>query len=509
MWRSAIHLVAVGMVAAVGSHAVSVTAAEMQGRPAASQSTAEQMFADYQNAMFAERFGDALSIATGIPVDQDNREGRALVDVMRASALLGLKRETEAQKLIAESDQLAPQTPEPSSVLFLGTLQAKRFDMAANTLDRMLARYPDAVRAIDWNLMRFFLANEPGGQQQRNEDRRVDLARIGYGGDTAIGHWRAVDAVNILIRRGDSASAGELLGYVNEPEPFQDMLVQKRFAALWPKLEELGGPHLDRVRAASVRSAEQAYLAAPDDMEKLQVYVDALRHAGRINDAIALKSKLPASPQAMAAVDEPTGWVVNSIAYALDRAGRGDEADQLFAALNEPARTHAGWRVSMIINRLELLTLAGKFGKAATLTDAAELSAKNDGNAYAQQLVRRLRYCILSSTGRKDEAARLLPDLLKHSEDALQPTVDGLLCAGEMAKAEELVLRALNAADQDMRETFEKNFVRALQPVALLNDDPSLWDNSWKALRNRPKIAAAYARLGRDMPASLLPEPTN
>jgi hypothetical protein len=159
----------------------------------------------------------------------------------------------------------------------------------------------------------------------------------------------------------------------------------------------------------------------------------------------------------------------------------------------------------MIINRLEMLVTGGKFEKAATLIDATELSAKNDGNAYAQQLVRRLRYCILSSLGKKEDAAAILPDVLKHADDALQPTVDGLLCGGETDKAEQLVLQALSTADKDKREKFEELFVRALQPVLLTDDDPSVWQGRWAALRKRPAIAREYQRLGRDMPAELLP----
>jgi tetratricopeptide (TPR) repeat protein len=293
---------------------------------------------------------------------------------------------------------------------------------------------------------------------------------------------------------------------VNEPEPFENMLIQKRYAALWPKLQELGGAHLGEVRAAALASAQRAYAEAPEDMQRLQEYVAALRHAGRLEDAIALKSKLPSTPQAMAAADEQTGWVVNEIAYALNEAGRGDEGDRLFAMLNDPPRTDAGWRVSMFINRLEMLTSAGKFEKAAGLLDATELSAKNDGNPYARQLVRRLRYCILSSMGRKDEAAKVLPEVLKHADDALQPTVEGLLCAGDADKAEQLVLQALDNPDEDKREFFEERFVRALQPVPLTDDDPSVWQNSWKALRQRTAIAAAFDRLGRELPSALLPE---
>lgn len=484
--------------------------ADDQGTSAGTQDPgtgeAEGVLKLYYTHFYAQKYVDALSDVKGLNPDASNPTGQAIVDALRAAALLGLKRESEALPLISNIDKLSPTDPTAREMLFEGALITDHIDVAADSIDALIDRAPDAARELDWNLVRYFLAHEPKGQDQRNEDRRVALARIGYGGDTQVGHWRAVDAIRILVGRGDDQSASEFLQYVNEPEAFENMLVQKRYSALWPKLLELGGPHLGEVRAAALASAQRAYAEAPDDMEKLQEYLAALRHAGRLEEAIALKSRLPSTPQAMAAADEQTGWVVNEIAYALNEAGRGDEGDRLFAMLNDPPRTDAGWRVSMFINRLEMLTSAGKFEKAASLLDATELSAKKDGNPYAQQLVRRLRYCILSSTGRKGEAAKVLPEMLEHADDALQPTIEGLLCAGNVDQAEQLVMKGLDNRDKDKRQSFEERFVRALQPGPLTDDDPSVWQNSWKALRQRPAIATAFDKLGRDLPSDLLPE---
>jgi tetratricopeptide (TPR) repeat protein len=499
MHKSAGWFVALGLF--IGAPALGVPTPE----PAANNS--EQMVQSYYQDFFNRNFDTALSDIKDLQPDASNPVAQAIVAAMRASALLGLKRQADARPLIAQIDQLSPDDSTARSTLFEGAIVTGDFDVAADSIDILIARFPDSARDLDWDMVRFFLGHEPKGQDQRNEDRRINLARIGYnGGDSVIGQWRVVDAVKILAGRGDNKPAIELLKRVNQPDAIENMLIQKRYAALWPVLEEIGGKHLAKARSAALAGAEQAYAAAPYDNEKLQVYVDALRHAGRFDDAIALRSKLPSTPQAMAVADEKTGWVVNSIAYALNEAGRGDEGDRLFAALNDPPRTDAGWRVSMIINRLEMLVMAGKFEKAATLLDVTAESATKNGNPYAQQLVRRLRYCVLSSVGRKDEAAKVRPEMLAHADDALQPTIDGLLCAGDTDEAAQLVLKALKNPDKAKREVFEEQLVHALQPVPLMGDDPSVWDISWKALRQRPAIAAAYARLGRDMPEYLLPE---
>jgi len=468
--------------------------------------SAAEIITEYERAMTTGRFGDALTSLDKMQLDSSNSKGRALLDVMRAAALLGLKRDAEAQKLIAESDKLAPQLPEASSGLFVGALLTNHIEIAADALDRMIARFPDAVRELDWQSMRYFIVNEPKTDKQRNDDRQIALAQLGYGGDTERGHYIAKGAVDLLVGRGDFKAANDLLPYVKEPQAVENMLIQKRFAALWPTLEELAGPHLEKIRDAAVTAAEREYEATPSDEQALANYANTLRHSGRLNEAIALRSKLPASSAAMSSADEDMGWAVNNVAVALHQAGRKDEADQLFALLNDAPMPKEYWRVSMKINRLEFLVLDGRFEKALQLM---EPTAKVEGSPYAEQLVRRLRYCSLSQLGRTAEADKYKADLLAHASDAPGPTIDGLLCAGDLDAAERVALTGLANPDVEKRTDFEEDFVRQLQQHRLTGDDPSVWQGRWSELRKRPAITAAFDRLGRDMPESLLPTKEN
>ena len=489
-----------------GSHEPLFYRAAISPSPEAVAPTADDpdaLLKAYDNALSNKRFDEAL--ATAKKLQPDRPEGQAFAAALQASALLGLKRDAEARALLARAEQLAPHSAEPSRVLFIGALVTDRPEFAADALDRMIARAPDMVRDLDWDTVRYFLQKEPKGQDIRNEDRRIALARIGYGGETEIGHWRAADAVDILVKRSDFAGARELLPYVNEPEAYEDMLIQKRYAPLWPQLGELGGPHLERVRQSSLQGIQAEYSNAPNDQEKLNLYVNALRHSGRYDEAIALRSKVPATVAAMSSADEPMGWTVNNIALALHDAGRAEDADNLFAMLNDAPMPKEYWRVSMKINRLELLVEDGKFEKALPLI---EPTAKTEGSPYADQLVRRLRYCTLSSLGRKDEAAKYLPDLMKHAADAPGPTIDGLLCGGDLDKAEQVALDTLGSKDK--AAGFEKDFIRRLQAHRLTSDDPSVWQGRWQELRAKPAIKQAFDRLGRDLPPEfLLPDRLN
>jgi hypothetical protein len=194
----------------------------------------------------------------------------------------------------------------------------------------------------------------------------------------------------------------------------------------------------------------------------------------------------------MSNADEQVGWAVNNVALALHAAGRAEEADQLFGLLNDAPIKEDAWRVNMKINRLELLVSDRRFDKAAVLV---EPTAAAKGSPYADQLVRRLRYCTLVGLGRLEEAKLRLPEVLKHADDALHATVDGLLCAGDLQTAEQLALKGLAG------ERTQADFVRALQPRQLSSDDPSKWQAQWILIRKRPAVAKKYQEVARDLPA--------
>ncbi|HWC55614.1 MAG TPA: hypothetical protein VG434_01425 [Sphingomicrobium sp.] len=179
MWRRILKPAAAGLLATLGVASVPGSA-DSPPPPVKVPDSAAQIITQYERAMTSGRFADALTSLDKMQLDSANSKGRALVDVMRASALLGLKRDAEAQKLIAESDKLAPQMPEASTGLFLGALLTNHLEIAADALDRMIARFPDVVREVDWQAMRYFIINEPKTDKKRNDDRRIALAQLGY-----------------------------------------------------------------------------------------------------------------------------------------------------------------------------------------------------------------------------------------------------------------------------------------------------------------------------------------
>lgn len=440
----------------------------------------------YYQHLAARRFDQAEKVVRTLQTRaRDGKGADALAAMMRSPIAAGRKKDADARRLLAQGEAALPDTPELLGLILPAYLIVDRRDFAGMIIDRLIARAPDVARdmPIEWVHQTL---RDSGESPDAVDNRRINLAEIGFGD-----HLTAT-AIGILMKRGDVPRATALLRFVDAPRVVENLLIQRRFAPLWPALTVQAGSKLAKSREAVVQGAAQDYAASPENAEKLGELISAYRYAGRHAEAVALRDKLPASAAEFAVADEQTGWAVNNLALALHEGGRPDEADRLFASLNEALPAN-NWRVSMMINRVELLVTDGKFGAALPLITEAEKERKSP---YAEQLLRRLRYCALTRLNRKSEAVALRPDLLSHSKDAPGPTIDALICTGELEEAERLALLHLES------DEFEEDFVRSLQAKRLTADDPSVW-GGWAALRQRPAIASAFARLGRDLPDNL------
>jgi tetratricopeptide (TPR) repeat protein len=460
--------------------------------PVVAEASDENIFADYDKFLWARQFDQALDAAKRLP--SATADDEAVAKGLQAAALLGLKRDDEAMGLLEQVEKLAPLNPYPSFNLVNGAVFANRPDIAVGALDRMIARYPDVVRDIKFDLIHYILESTEKTDRERSDDRRIALARLGYGGDTSTGDFFAQRAVEILARRGDMAGAAELVQYIDDPGRVEIFLIDRRYEALWPGLDKRVWPGMTNIKESSVKTAQEAYAADPENDDNLQLLIEAYREADRYDELLALRPKLPSTREEMAVASENMGWAVNHFATALHELGREEEADQLMAMLTEVPREGAGWRVGMIINRLENLVQDNKLDKALAVMTMTEQSAAKDGNDYARQLVRRLKYCTLIGLNRRADADQILPVVLSHAADTYTATVEALMCGGLVDQAEAMTLEAMK---DDKSRT---NLLFALQKPKLKSSDPSIWRKRWIDLRAKPRIAAEFDRLGRDLP---------
>lgn len=418
------------------------------------------------------------------------KEERGFFLALRGAAYIGIGKIDAAARDFDESRRLAPDDGVADNLRLIAGLVHKRFDQSSIALDQLLAGPPASVLAIERPIMGEYLSNTTV-PANKLDDQRIALARLYYGG--ADGVLIRLQAVRVLLARGRDAEAIAMVPKVDEVDVVQSALIDRRLEPLWPSFERSAGAHMATLIAKNVTEAQAAFAERPSKADFRRRLMTALSAARRSPEALQRGAEIGQTPDALASLDEEDGWIVNDHAFALFRAGRRAEADQRFADLVQ-ANSEKPWIVNMVINRLELLARVGNYAEADKLLANAEPTGKMFGSPFAQQLIRRIKLCTAVGLKQTSRVPGLNAELRAHAKDATTATVEGLLCAGDAAGAEKVVLEQL--ADAGSAPTF----VTLLQRTPLTPDDPSLWSEAWPSLRNRPAVEAAFQKVGRDLP---------
>lgn len=312
----------------------------------------------------------------------------------------------------------------------------------------------------------------------------------------------AQETITLDAKSGNFGRVKMLKGELWGSYSVLNLLANRKLEPIWPELEEIVGPNLQKIASANIAQNKEAYNADPDDRQAFQIYAHALAFAGKFEDAIALVRTFDQSPEAMLNATEDDIWAVNIGALALDALGRSNEADAVFDAM--AALPFEGerkfWLLDFIMNRASRLVGMGRWQKGLDATMLAHQFAEQAGSPWQKMVIRRARICALVNLGRKPEAASLLVEAYDRREDGYATAARAYLCAGDDDKAASIVLEALNNPDhqdyvaQDLQsDDFGIFFVDGTLP--------DLRDR----LKSRPEIDAAFNKIARDLPERLIP----
>lgn len=306
-----------------------------------------------------------------------------------------------------------------------------------------------------------------------------------------------LDAKNGIYTRANSLSR-DLQG----PYPFFELLAHRQMEPVWPLLEDIAGPNMQKIAEADVVLKAEIYNRDKTDRKAFQHYAHALHFAGKFEEAIALVQTLDHSPKALLKATEDDLWAMNIEAYALDSLGRKAEAEVVFDKMAElPFDVEQRpWLVNFVINRASRLVGLGKWEKGLEATMLAHEITEKSGSPYAKMLVRKAHICALVNMDRAAEAAPLLVEAYEQREDTFITAAEAHLCAGQDDKAAAIVLEALkdpnhvyNMVEELQGEDFEIFYVREILP--------SVRDR----VKQRPEIDAAFNAVARDLPERLIP----
>ena len=378
---------------------------------------------------------------------------------------------------------------------------------AADTLIAVARRGHDAIAPLPasvWEKTHLRL------EQSHQADRALalDLALIEAHYDGAYGrNGLAARSARALTERGRVAEALALVPQIEAAESVERLLVDRRYALLWPAIEQHANSNMAAIETKWVEIVAHEFAVEPRNVRRIIGLEIALRDAGRFAEIVTLLEPLTDSPESVALHLGLTNgavslgdavWIVNDYAFSLARLDRADEADRLFAKLIALNSSGERGPQGLIVRWAQLLLGEGRYSAsldALAALDSGDWTVPSDARAWAQ----RISVCSLHALGRDAEMADVLAPLEVTKAENWVSYMGAMLCLDRPDAVEVALLARLADARlrsealvevQDVREAARRHFNAVLH--ARLS-----------AVLARPAVAAAIQRWGRLLPPAL------
>ncbi|HEV2865657.1 MAG TPA: hypothetical protein VGX37_04020 [Allosphingosinicella sp.] len=495
----AVALVPVTALAQSASPAPSAEAdAVEEARQAVAQLDVRRLSSDRDYAAQILAHLDRLESAAG-----DAVEFRQRLDAIRIVTLHTLQRREEMRVVIGRMVERRSRDPETYRWPFIGALELEDRPLAVTVLEVASRNVPgvrwrelrDIVEEdVMWMLLRELRPDPPV---------RVRLAealfRIGWPGTAEFGDADPLRAILVedRLRRGDTAAAAEIAAGISSTRPILRMIVQPRFDAVLAP----GRDRIEVLRAAidaEDRATAGALASDPDDLKRLLYRAQHLRGKGHEQEALRLLEPLLSDPAATARRSEEGMWLVNEAAYSLVAQGRPEEGLRLMAPLAALPLAEHPYLISVSINYAELLFEAGHHQRAVDHATHLQADAAEFASDYGDLWIASALACSLDRLDRPIEAGRQIDRMRPLADTNPAAVTMAYLCLGRDDDAAALMVHRLSAEDPS-------EAILALQDYTLSRGESqngALY-RRLVALRERPDVRAALARVGRVMPLPL------
>ena len=274
---------------------------------------------------------------------------------------------------------------------------------------------------------------------------------------------------------------------IGTPSEVLRQMVQRRYdGILAPGRDRLEVLQLALVQADS--ETAEAVATSPRDPEKLLDRAVYLSGRGRNEEALALL--LPFTVDIAGAVAAGGRELVNEIPYILLILGRNDEAVTIMRRLAALPVAAMPSLINSRINYVQILVDAGRYQEALEEISAVGTRDYQYMNTFGQAWLATDAVCALAGLNRLTEARPFLERLAGLENTNPEAVTQAYLCAGEMDAAAGTLIRRLGGRDPARAILSLQNFDTGNGPV-----DPIY--RRQLALRERPDVRAALARVGR------------
>lgn len=443
---------------------------------------------------YAGTIADHLLVLQAAPGNDAQR--RAWLDRILVYVLAVAGRHDQAEA--AADVVLRTQSANPAiwEYALFAARRAKKWPRAATLVERALAGLP----AEGWQAVL-----SPSGIASLLRDMRVDgdratppriaevLLGAGWPGGAAApssSDWLRELVIERALERGDIDAARRSAAQVAGLDTVLRLVRNRRFDLLHE-----GADRNALVRAAidrEDRSTAERLAAAPEETERLVARVGFLRGIGRNREVLDLTLPLMGEVRIVATRHERAPWLVNEAAFALIATGAAGEAAELMRPLFAMDIEANSELVNTSINFVSILWQAGQSEEALQRADMFMAESADFASDYGEMWVAANAVCAATDLRRTAVAGSWLARAAPIAESNPSAMLQALLCREDYAAAERVLLAALN------HENHRGSAILWLQdyepqPQAARADRLR---QAFRTLRERPAVAAAFARLG-------------
>ena len=332
---------------------------------------------------------------------------RGVVQFMRSGFLIASNREAEAIDAIEESIRLLPGYSAPLLSAASAYAYANEPGKGTDYFLRAAEVDPQSVRKVDDyevdNLMRRLNVARDERRARMLSDRLLEIGWVGSSLKSRSDLART--AIEQRIEDNNVAAAKALIPKLLVPAHTYELLIDKKYSAIWPDLEAWAGPRLENQWATYLREARDRW-APSKDVVATRDYLAALRAAG--HDRTTIRDILPVFERKLDPVrDNELQFVVAGVANALANEGRWNEVQALFAKAQDvwPLERKNVNSMNIAANWASNLLFEGKYEQALQRMDVAlDLARQWEINPDAVGQMYAYRACALHQMKRDSEA---------------------------------------------------------------------------------------------------------
>jgi TPR repeat protein len=373
--------------------------------------------------------------------------------------------------------------------------QGSHYIKTADTLVDFAVKLPGSVDGLSLDTISQLIFYLGQADQHDVQDRlAVALANAGFKGDkNRSADWLYQRALKAKMDQGAIDQAAAYLLQITTAAPLLDLMIDKRYEALWPALEKRAGLDLKKAIDAELVESQRKYAVSPDDFVLLQARIRALRQAGAPAQAVELATVKLADFSKIREGGKEAFWAANSLAYALAEEGKVDQGFSLMDDLNNLDAEKYPDIVSMQINRILMLMEYGYYEKAIKAADDFDPKYAND---YGTMFVWFAKACSSYQLDKREEADKIFAKISAGGNENKGIYFDALLCKGDLDGAERLLV-------EQMKDTAKRSTGLRRFQTSNPSENMPVFAKKMKLLQQqvlaRPNVQTTFNALGRSI----------